>query len=280
MLSKSNKKQPKLVSKNSKQENTVIKIGDVEIGGNNFVIIGGPCAIESKDQIIKSAIMVKKAGGHILRGGAYKPRTSPYDFQGLEEQGLKYMFEAKQETGLKIISEVIDIASLEACSKYVDILQIGARNMQNFSLLKHIGKSKLPVMLKRGLSATIDEWLNAAEYIMSEGNSNIILCERGIRTYETSTRNTLDISAIPVIKSKSHLPIIVDPSHATGVREFVTPLAKASMVAGADGVMIEMHPDPSSALSDGQQSLNENEFSNLCQELRELSKVAKKGGLV
>lgn len=272
-----NKKLIKLVSRSYKEESTVVSVSDIEIGGNNCIIIGGPCAIESEKQIIESAAIVKKSGGHILRGGAYKPRTSPYDFQGLEEVGLKYMLKAKQETGLKIISEAIDIASLEICAKYVDIIQIGARNMQNFALLKHAGKSKIPIMLKRGLSATIEEWLNAAEYIMSEGNPNIILCERGIRTYETSTRNTLDISAIPVIKSKSHLPIIVDPSHATGIREFVKPLAKASIVAGADGVMVEMHPNPSLALSDGEQSLDENEFLSMCNELKELSTVIKRG---
>jgi len=262
----------KLVTREFQKEDTIVKIGDLEIGGDNCVIIGGPCAIESKDQIITSAKLVKAAGGHILRGGAYKPRTSPYDFQGLEEEGLKYMLLAKEITGLKIITEVIDVDSLKICEKYVDILQIGARNMQNFSLLKHIGKSNLPVVLKRGLSATIEEWLNAAEYIISEGNKNIILCERGIRTYETSTRNTLDISAVPVIKSKSHLPIIVDPSHAVGIREFVTPLSKAAVAVGAHGIMVEMHPNPDVALSDGKQSLSGGEFANLCQEISKLLK--------
>lgn len=258
----------KLANKKFKQEPTVIDIGGLKIGGNNFVIMAGPCAVESKEQLFETAYAVKNAGAQILRGGAYKPRTSPYSFQGLEEEGLKYMAAAREETGLKIVCEVTSNEAIESAVKYVDILQIGARNMQNFSLLKEAGKSKFPVLLKRGLSATIDEWLNAAEYIMSEGNPNVILCERGIRTYETSTRNTLDISAVPVIKSKSHLPIIVDPSHATGVREYVEPLSKASVAVGADGLMIEVHPNPSIALSDGPQSLTPEDFKLLCNDLK------------
>jgi len=258
----------KLANKKFKQEPTVIQIDDLKIGGNNFVIMAGPCAVESHEQLLETAHAVKNAGAQILRGGAFKPRTSPYSFQGLEEEGLKYMAQAREETGLKIVCEVTSTEALLKAEKYVDIIQIGARNMQNFALLKEVGKTKMPVLLKRGLAATIDEWLNAAEYILSEGNANVILCERGIRTYETSTRNTLDISAVPVVKSKSHLPIIVDPSHATGVREYVAPLSKAAVAAGADGLMIEVHPNPEIALSDGPQSLTPAEFKNMCDELK------------
>jgi 3-deoxy-7-phosphoheptulonate synthase len=211
---------------------------------------------------------VKKAGATIVRGGAYKPRTSPYSFQGLEEEGLKYMQTASKETGLATICEVISPEAIEAAAKYVDMIQIGARNMQNFHLLREAGKSGLPVLLKRGLCATIEEWLNAAEYIISEGNPNVVLCERGIRTFETSTRNTLDISAVPVLKSKTHLPVIVDPSHATGVRAYVSPLAKSAIAVGADGLMIEVHNDPAKALSDGPQSLTFDQFETLCEEMK------------
>ena len=230
--------------------------------------MAGPCAVESHDQLFETALAAKAGGAQILRGGAYKPRTSPYSFQGLEIEGLKYMSEVRNETGLKIITEVTSEHALEAAVNYVDIIQIGARNMQNFELLKEAGKINKPVMLKRGLSATIDELLNAAEYIMSEGNEDVILCERGIRTYETSTRNTLDISAVPVIRSKSHLPIIIDPSHASGVREYIAPLSKAGVAVGADGLMIEVHPHPEIALSDGAQSLNPEDFKALTDELR------------
>ena len=223
---------------------------------------------------METAFAVKKAGATFLRGGAYKPRTSPYSFQGLEEEGLKYMKEAREATGLNVICEVTSLHAIEAASRYVDMLQIGARNMQNFELLKEAGKSGIPVLLKRGLCATIDEWLNAAEYIISEGNPNIVLCERGIRTYETSTRNTLDISAVPVIRQKSHLPIIVDPSHATGVRAYVEPLAKASIAVGADGLMIEVHPCPSKALSDGPQSLTFPAFEQLMADLKPYADLA------
>lgn len=247
---------------------TVVDVRGVKIGGDNFVIMAGPCAVESKEQLLESAKAAQAGGAQILRGGAYKPRTSPYSFQGLEEKGLQYMAEVREITGMPIISEVTSIQAIEVATGYVDLLQIGARNMQNFELLKAAGKSKIPVLLKRGLSATIDEWLNAAEYIMSEGNENVILCERGIRTYETSTRNTLDISAVPVIRSKTHLPIIVDPSHATGVRDYVLPLSKASAAVGADGLMIEVHPNPACALSDGPQSLNPADFKSLCEELK------------
>lgn len=266
----------KLANKKFQHEATVITIDDLKIGGGNFVIMSGPCAVESREQLFETAYAVKEAGAQVLRGGAYKPRTSPYSFQGLEEEGLKYMAEAREETGLKVVCEVTNLEAVEKAVKYVDILQVGARNMQNFTLLKEVGRSKIPVLLKRGLAATIDEWLNAAEYILAEGNPNVILCERGIRTYETSTRNTLDISAVPVIKSKSHLPIIVDPSHATGVREYVAPLSKASVSVGADGLMIEVHPNPAVALSDGPQSLTPKAFNQLCSELKPLISLAGK----
>ena len=249
-------------------EPTIIDVNGIKIGGDNFVIMAGPCAIESYDQLMASAIAAKNAGAQILRGGAYKPRTSPYSFQGLEEEGLRYMKEIKKQTGLATITEVTSCKAAEIAVNYVDILQIGARNMQNFELLKEVGKTKLPILLKRGLSATIDEWLNAAEYIMSEGNENVILCERGIRTDETSTRNTLDISAIPVLRSKTHLPIIVDPSHASGVRDYIAPLSRAAVAVGADGLEIEVHPNPSMAMSDGSQSLNPEDFKKLCDELK------------
>ena len=248
----------KLANKKFHPEPTVVDVRGVKIGGDNFVIMAGPCAVESKEQLLESAMAAKAGGAQILRGGAYKPRTSPYSFQGLEEDGLKYMAEVREITGMPVISEVTSLRAIDAAKEYVDILQIGARNMQNFELLKAAGKSGLPVLLKRGLSATIDEWLNAAEYVM----------ERGIRTYETSTRNTLDISAVPVLRSKTHLPVIIDPSHATGVRDYVSPLCKAAAAVGADGLMVEVHPNPACALSDGPQSLNPEDFKKVCDELR------------
>lgn len=263
----------KLANKKFNPKSSVISVGNTTIGGKKLAMIAGPCAIESREQIMTTAHAIKKAGAHILRGGAYKPRTSPYSFQGLEEEGLKYMAEARKETGLPIVCEVTSLEAVQTASKYVDILQIGARNMQNFYLLKEVGKTDIPVILKRGLSATIDEWLNAAEYIMSEGNANVILCERGIRTFETATRNTLDISAIPVIKSKSHLPIIVDPSHAAGCHEYIDALAKASIAAGADGLMIEVHHDPAHALSDGPQSLKPSRYEALIEDLKGIAKL-------
>ncbi|HJA71879.1 MAG TPA: 3-deoxy-7-phosphoheptulonate synthase [Candidatus Lachnoclostridium stercoravium] len=264
----------KLVNKKFHPNPSYISVGNAVIGPDTLTIMAGPCAIESSKQLLDTAIAVKKAGAAILRGGAYKPRTSPYSFQGLEEEGLKYMKEAREATGLAVICEVTSLHALETAAKYVDMIQIGARNMQNFELLKEAGKSGLPVLLKRGLAATIDEWLNAAEYIISEGNPNIVLCERGIRTYETSTRNTLDLSAVPVIRRKSHLPVIVDPSHATGVREYVAPLSKAAVAAGADGLMIEVHPCPACALSDGPQSLTFDDFEKLTAELKPYAKLA------
>ncbi len=263
----------KLVNKKFHPKDSVIPVGNTVIGPGNVTVMAGPCAIESRDQLMETAAAVKQAGATFLRGGAYKPRTSPYSFQGLEEEGLKYMKEAREATGLNVICEVTSAHAIEAAVKYVDMLQIGARNMQNFELLKEAGKSGVPVLLKRGLSATIDEWLNAAEYIISEGNPNIVLCERGIRTYETSTRNTLDISAVPVIRAKSHLPVIVDPSHATGVRAYVEPLAKAAVAVGADGLMIEVHPCPSCALSDGPQSLTFDQFETLMEDLRPFAQL-------
>lgn len=258
----------KLSNKKFHPEPSIIKVGNTQIGGDTLTIMAGPCAVETEKQLLSIAHAVKAAGATIVRGGAYKPRTSPYSFQGLEEEGLRYMQKAREETGLATICEVTSLDAINAAVKYVDMIQIGARNMQNFYLLKEAGKSGLPVLLKRGLAATIDEWLNAAEYIIAEGNPNVVLCERGIRTFETTTRNTLDISAVPVIKEKSHLPIIVDPSHATGVRAYVKPLAKSAIAAGADGLMIEVHNDPAKALSDGPQSLTFEQFHQLSEEIR------------
>lgn len=266
----------KLANKKFHPEDSVIQVGNTTIGPGTLTIMAGPCAVESREQLMETAFAVKKAGATFLRGGAYKPRTSPYSFQGLEEEGLKYMKEAREATGLNVICEVTSLRAIESAVNYVDMLQIGARNMQNFELLKEAGKSGIPILLKRGLSATIDEWLNAAEYIMSEGNPNVVLCERGIRTYETATRNTLDISAVPVIRTKSHLPIIVDPSHATGVRAYVAPLAKAAIAVGADGLMIEVHPNPACALSDGPQSLTFEAFEELTEELKPYADLSRR----
>lgn len=258
----------KLSNRKFHPDPTSVQVGNTFIVPGHLAIMAGPCAIESEEQLLLIAKSVKKAGASFLRGGAYKPRTSPYSFQGLEEEGLRYMKKAQEETGLATVCEVISESSIEAAVKYVDMLQIGARNMQNFQLLREAGQSGLPVLLKRGLSSTIDEWLNAAEYIIAEGNRNVVLCERGIRTYETATRNTLDISAVPVLKSKSHLPVIVDPSHASGVRAYVAPLAKCAVAAGADGLMIEVHNNPACALSDGPQSLTFAQFDELAKELK------------
>lgn len=264
----------KLANRKFHPEPTEVRVQNTVIGPSTMTVMAGPCAIESCEQLMETAAAVKKAGATFLRGGAYKPRTSPYSFQGLETEGLKYMKEAREATGLSVICEVTSSHAIEEAVKYVDMLQIGARNMQNFELLKEAGKTSLPILLKRGLSATIDEWLNAAEYIMSEGNEKVVLCERGIRTFETSTRNTLDLSAIPVLRQKTHLPIIVDPSHATGVRAYVEPLAKAAVAAGADGLMIEAHPCPEKALSDGPQSLTFGEFEELMQHLRPYAELS------
>ncbi|MBS6195838.1 MAG: 3-deoxy-7-phosphoheptulonate synthase [Clostridiales bacterium] len=266
----------KLTNKKFHPQPSRVQVGNYEIGPDTLTIMAGPCAVETEEQLMEIARAVKKAGAQFVRGGAYKPRTSPYSFQGLEEEGLRYMQEAKKETGLATICEVISEAAIEAAAKYVDMIQIGARNMQNFQLLREAGRSGLPVLLKRGLAATIDEWLNAAEYIIAEGNPNVVLCERGIRTYETTTRNTLDLSAVPVIRSKSHLPIIVDPSHATGVASYVPPLAKAAVACGADGLMIEVHNDPAHALSDGPQSLTFSQFDGLMADMAAYIRLAER----
>ncbi|MFH1092698.1 MAG: 3-deoxy-7-phosphoheptulonate synthase [Candidatus Omnitrophota bacterium] len=258
----------KLVSREFKPENSRIKIKDVTIGGETIVIMGGPCAIENLETLREIAKNVKKAGATVLRGGAFKPRTSPYSFQGLGVEGLKIMKQVCDEVGLLSISEVIDPRDVELMADYVDIMQVGARNMQNFNLLKEIGKCKRPVVLKRGMMATIIEFLMSAEYILSEGNFNVILCERGIRTFETYTRNTLDINAVPAVKILSHLPIIVDPSHATGKWSLVTPVSKAAIAAGADGLIVEVHVHPEEAMSDGTQSLNTENFATLVKEVR------------
>jgi 3-deoxy-7-phosphoheptulonate synthase len=257
----------KLASREFHPEPTVIEIGGVKIGAGNPVIMAGPCAVESRDQILETAHAVKKAGATVLRGGAFKPRSSPYSFQGMQEEGLKLLAEAREQTGLLVITEVMDPVNLPLVAEYADILQIGARNMQNFHLLKEVGKTGMPVMLKRGIAATIEEWLMSAEYILSEGNPNVMLCERGIRTFEKYTRNTMDLNAIPVIKHLSHLPIIADPSHGTGVARYVPAMSKASLAAGADGLILEVHPNPARAMSDGPQSLTLGQFDELMAEL-------------
>ena len=266
----------KLVSREMASKPTTIKIGDVEVGGDRLVVIAGPCAIESRESALEIARIVRKRGAVLFRGGAFKPRTSPYSFQGLEEEGLKILAQVREETGLRVVTEITAPNQADMFVKYVDVVQVGARNMQNFELLKCVGRLGLPVLLKRGLSATIQEWLMAAEYVLSEGNDKVILCERGIRTYETYTRNTLDLTAVPVIKKLSHLPIIVDPSHATGIRAKVLPMARAAVAAGADGLTIEVHNDPDNALSDGPQSLYPDQFEKLMRELYVIAPVVGK----
>ncbi|MCL6635271.1 MAG: 3-deoxy-7-phosphoheptulonate synthase [Peptococcaceae bacterium] len=264
----------KLASRTFHEEGTVIRVGDLEIGGDTVHVMAGPCAVESREQLLAAAQSVKEAGATMLRGGAFKPRTSPYSFQGLEEEGLKLLAEARELTGLKIVTEVMDARTLPLVAEYADILQIGARNMQNFFLLREVAKVDKPVLLKRGSSATVEEWLMAAEYIMAGGNYNVILCERGIRSFETYTRNTLDLTAVPVVKYLSHLPVIVDPSHAIGKWRFVPPMAVAAVAAGADGLLIEVHPNPSEALCDGPQSLTPDNFASLMAQLKEVAAVA------
>jgi 3-deoxy-7-phosphoheptulonate synthase len=262
----------KLTSWNFKQEKTVIDLGDgVKVGGDEMTVMAGPCSVESREQIIETAKIVKAGGAQILRGGAFKPRTSPYSFQGLGEEGLKLMAEAREETGLKIVTELMDIEHIDVVCKYTDIIQIGARNMQNYSLLKEIGKLDKPVMLKRGMAATIKEWLLAAEYVMNNGNHNVILCERGVRTFGEETRNTMDLSSIPLVQQLSHLPVIADPSHGTGRWELVIPVARAAVAVGADGIMVEVHPDPQNALSDGPQSLKPKNFNLMMDELKAIN---------
>jgi len=263
----------KLASRSFKKDDTIIKIKDVVIGGNEVSVIAGPCSVESEEQIMIIAEVVKKGGAKILRGGAFKPRSSPYSFQGLGEEGLKFLRKAADEYGLLVITEVLENSMIDLIFKYTDIFQVGARNMQNYSLLKELGSAKKPVMLKRGLSATVEDWLMSAEYILSNGNPNVFLCERGIRTFETYTRNTFDISAIPVVHKRSHLPVFADPSHATGLRDKVIPMARAAVAAGADGLMVEVHHDPEKALSDGPQALLPEQFSEMMKQIRLIAGV-------
>jgi len=261
----------KLASREFKPEDTVIRVGNVAIGGGNTVVMAGQCSVDTEEQMMATARLVKEAGGHILRGGAFKPRTNPYAFRGLGEKGLQILAAAKAETGLPIISEVMDPRDVELVARYADILQVGSRSMQNFTLLDEVGRSSKPVMLKRGMWAPLQEWLLAAEYVLAEGNSQVILCERGIRTFETSTRFTMDLSAIPAVKRLSHLPIIGDPSHATGYRYLVEPMAMAAVAAGADGLIVELHPNPDRALSDGPQSLTFDGFRQLIERVRDVA---------
>jgi 3-deoxy-7-phosphoheptulonate synthase len=266
----------KLASHAFKREGSIFDIGGVKIGGPEVVVMAGPCAVESEEQIFEIAKLVKDAGARILRGGAFKPRSSPYSFQGLGEDGLKLLRAAANEFQLKVVTEVMDKSQIDLIEKYADILQVGARNMQNYTFLKDLGKASKPVMLKRGLAATIEEWLMSAEYILSGGNQQVILCERGIRTFETATRNTMDIGAIPVIKKKSHLPIVADPSHGIGIRDKVIPMARAAVAAGADGLIVEVHHDPNHALSDGAQSLYPNQFSQMMKEIRMIAQAIER----
>jgi 3-deoxy-7-phosphoheptulonate synthase len=267
----------KLVSRDAKEENTVIRIplpsGSVSVGGSGVAIIAGPCAIESREQAMAIAERLKAAGAHLFRGGAYKPRTSPYSFQGMGEPGLKILAEVRERFGMGIVTEAVDNESLDLVEKYADVIQIGARNMQNFSLLKRAGKAKKPILLKRGMSATLDEFLMAAEYVLSEGNYQVMLCERGVRTFSDHTRNTLDLSVIPAVQLRSHLPILVDPSHGTGKRNKVLPLSRAAVAVGADGLIVEVHHDPDRALSDGMQSIVPEEFVQLMGEVRQIASV-------
>ena len=258
----------KLASRTFKPEKTIVSVGDLRIGGNEVIVIAGPCSAETEEQVEASAASVSKAGAKILRGGAFKPRSSPYSFQGLGEEGLRLLREAADRHNLKLVSEVMDVSQITLLTKYADMLQVGARNMQNYTLLRELGKLRTPILLKRGISATIEEWLLSAEYVLSGGNTDVVLCERGIRTFENYTRNTLDISAIPVIHKLSHLPIVADPSHGIGIRDKVAPMARAAVAAGADGLIIEVHADPDHALSDGAQSLFPEQFDRLMSELR------------
>jgi len=263
----------KMVSRELQAHDSVVDVDGVPIGPGHFTVIAGPCAVESEEQIVESARKVKAAGGRILRGGAYKPRSSPYSFQGLEEEGLKLLSIAKRETGLPVVTEIIDVHDIDIVGKHADMFQVGARNMQNFRLLRELGKARKPVLLKRGMSAGYDDFLMSAEYVLSEGNPDVILCERGIKTFVTGTRNTLDLNAVPYLKSKTHLPVVVDPSHGTGIRDMVLPMSKAALAAGADGLMVEMHPHPDLALSDGMQSLFPEQFANLMDVIRRYAEL-------
>jgi 3-deoxy-7-phosphoheptulonate synthase len=262
---------PDLVSRSSKPEGTIVDVNGIKIGGKEIVIMAGPCAVESEEQLSETAKRVRASGAVMLRGGAFKPRTSPYSFQGLGKEGLEMLQRAKENTGLSVVSEVMDTRQVETVSRYADMLQVGSRNMQNFPLLKEAGQSSKPILLKRGMMATIDEYLHAAEYLLSHGNTQVVLCERGIRTFESSTRYTLDLNAIPVLKQRTHLPVIVDPSHGTGIRSLVPTMSKASIAAGADGLLLEVHFRPEEALCDGSQSLYPEEFENM---MKDLSKIA------
>jgi 3-deoxy-7-phosphoheptulonate synthase len=267
----------KLASREVKKETSIVKVNDeVYIGGKKIIVMAGPCAVEDEAQILKTAVEVKKAGASILRGGAFKPRTSPYAFQGLKEEGLKLLAKAREITRLPVITEVVNPETAELVAEYADMLQIGTRNAQNFELLKKIGQLRKPVLLKRGMSMTIQELLMSAEYILSEGNQSVVLCERGIRTFENATRNTLDLSAIPVLKEKTHLPVVVDPSHATGNHNYVAPMSYAAIAAGADGLLIEVHPDPEHASSDGPQSLKPDKFASMMEKLKMFAEVAER----
>src|ERR671938_1322325 len=263
----------KLVTLDLRPEKTVVRVGDAEIGGEELAIIAGPCAVENREQVFAVAEAVRRSGARFFRGGAFKPRTSPYAFQGLGEEGLKMLAEVRETYGLKIVTEALDEAGLDMVERYGDVIQIGARNMQNFSLLRRAGRSHLPVLLKRGLAATLDEWLLAAEYVMAEGNYNVVLCERGVRTFAQHTRNTLDLAAVPAVRRVSHLPVVVDPSHGTGKNHMVIPLARAGTAVGADGLIIEVHDQPERALSDGAQALNLEQYEQLVQEVRAIHEV-------
>jgi 3-deoxy-7-phosphoheptulonate synthase len=267
----------KLAGREFRDKDTVIRVGDVQIGGGEFTVMAGPCSIESEEQLMESGYVAKKAGAKILRGGAFKPRTSPYSFQGMEEEGLKLLRKVGEKVGLPVVTEVMNTTDVDLVEEYSDILQIGARNVQNFALLKKVGHCRKPVLLKRGMMTTIEELLMSAEYILSEGNEQVILCERGIRTFETATRNTLDISAVPVLKELSHLPIIIDPSHACGHAKYVIPLTRAAVAVGADGAIVEMHPEPEKAFSDGAQSLRPEEFYRLMDEVNILADTMRNG---
>lgn len=264
---------PSKVSRKTHPDDTIVKVNGIQVGGNEIVIIAGPCAVESRDQLFQTARSVRKSGASILRGGAFKPRSSPYSFQGMGEEGLKLLRLISKETGLPVVTEVMDTRQMELVASYADMIQIGSRNMQNYPLLKEAGLCKKPILLKRGMMATVDEFLLAAEYILSTGNDQIILCERGIRTFETSTRNTLDLSAVPMLKHMSHLPVIVDPSHGTGVRWMVPPMAKAAVAVGADGLIMEVHYNPEEALCDGYQSLSLEEFDLLMDDMMKIARA-------
>jgi len=269
------KDDPDLVSRSSRPEGTIVDVNGILIGGKEIVIMAGPCAVESEEQLAETARIVRAGGASLLRGGAFKPRTSPYSFQGLGKEGLEMLERARKKTGMSVVSEVMDTRQVETVARYADMLQIGSRNMQNFPLLKEAGRTSRPILLKRGMMATIDEYLNAAEYLLSQGNTQVVLCERGIRTFESSTRYTLDLNAIPVLKQRTHLPVIVDPSHGTGVRSLVPTMAKASIAAGADGLLMEVHVRPEEALCDGSQSLYPEEFGVM---MKDLGKIAEAVG--